>query len=98
MVSVDNVWVSREVYLQFTVALSRAQEGLFILGNAENLSQKSKMWRTIIQELKAQRLVGTGLPIACHRHPEEVRLISQPGQLAKVSPDGMSYLSHSLLV
>ncbi|KIK93721.1 hypothetical protein PAXRUDRAFT_828683 [Paxillus rubicundulus Ve08.2h10] len=70
------------------VALSRAREGLFIFGNAENLSSRSRMWRSIIEELQTNDAIGPGFPVACHRHPEQVRCISQPGQLTKLAPDG----------
>ncbi|KAI6021428.1 hypothetical protein BKA83DRAFT_166314 [Pisolithus microcarpus] len=49
------------------VALSRAREGLYIFGNADNLSSQSGMWRSIIEELQANDSLGTALPIACFR-------------------------------
>ncbi|KAF8128159.1 hypothetical protein EV363DRAFT_1585143 [Boletus edulis] len=70
------------------VALSRAREGLYIFGNAENLSAKSKMWRTIIEELDAQDALGPALPVACHRHSDTVEYVSSPGQLSRIAPDG----------
>ncbi|KAF9227364.1 hypothetical protein BS17DRAFT_747823 [Gyrodon lividus] len=70
------------------VALSRAREGLFIFGNAENLSSRSKMWRSIIEELQTNDAIGPALPVACHRHPEKIQYISQPGQLTRIAPDG----------
>ncbi|KAG8218136.1 P-loop containing nucleoside triphosphate hydrolase protein [Butyriboletus roseoflavus] len=70
------------------VALSRAREGLYIFGNADNLSSRSRMWRSIIEELDAQDALGKGLPVACHRHPERVEYISRPGQLSRIAPDG----------
>ncbi|KIJ68146.1 hypothetical protein HYDPIDRAFT_107807 [Hydnomerulius pinastri MD-312] len=70
------------------VALSRAQEGLFIFGNADNLSARSGMWRSIIEELETNDAVGPALPVACHRHPVKVQHISQPGQLPRIAPDG----------
>ncbi|KAL4078405.1 hypothetical protein V8B97DRAFT_1937181 [Scleroderma yunnanense] len=70
------------------VALSRAREGLYIFGNADNLSCKSEMWRSILEELQANDAVGPALPIACFRHPDKSHHISQPGQLPQVAPDG----------
>ncbi|EPQ57199.1 P-loop containing nucleoside triphosphate hydrolase protein [Gloeophyllum trabeum ATCC 11539] len=70
------------------VALSRAKEGLFILGNAQNLSARSKMWRSVLSELDDNGAVGAGFPIACQRHPDRVEYVSKPGQLPRVAPDG----------
>jgi hypothetical protein len=71
------------------VALSRAREGLYIFGNAQNLSSRSGMWGTIIEELEEKGLVGPALPIACHRHPDAVEYVSEPGQLPQIAPDGL---------
>ncbi|KAI9456882.1 hypothetical protein HD554DRAFT_1839076 [Boletus coccyginus] len=70
------------------VALSRAREGLYIFGNAENLSSRSRMWRSILEELDAQDALGPALPVACHRHRERVEFVSSPGQLSRIAPDG----------
>ncbi|PFH53777.1 hypothetical protein AMATHDRAFT_73192 [Amanita thiersii Skay4041] len=70
------------------VAISRAKHGLYILGNAMQLASKSEIWRHIIEELQRQENVGEGFPIACHRHPEKVVYISEPGHLPCIAPDG----------
>ncbi|KAG2106489.1 hypothetical protein BD769DRAFT_1654653 [Suillus cothurnatus] len=70
------------------VALSRAREGLFIFGNATNLSSKSRMWRRIIEELERDEALGPALPIICHRHPETLEYVCEPGQLPQIAPDG----------
>jgi len=70
------------------VALSRAKEGLFILGNAVQLAEKSPLWRHVIKELEEQDCLGEAFPIACHRHPESTTYISAPGKLSEVAPDG----------
>ncbi|KAG8922700.1 hypothetical protein FRC01_013709, partial [Tulasnella sp. 417] len=69
------------------VALSRAKEGLYILGNSEDLCRQSKMWRGVIAELKRNDQIGPGIPISCYLHPETVNIASEPGQLAQISPD-----------
>ena len=73
-----------------TVAISRAQEGMFILGNAGNLSSRSRMWRSIIDELEDEDAVGEALQVVCHRHPDSVKYVSEPGQLPDFAPDGKS--------
>ncbi|TFK54494.1 P-loop containing nucleoside triphosphate hydrolase protein [Heliocybe sulcata] len=70
------------------VALSRAKQGLFILGNSRNLASRSKMWRSVLAELESNGAVGQAFPIACQRHPDKVEYISRPGQLPRVAPDG----------
>ncbi|KAJ8583241.1 hypothetical protein M405DRAFT_937339 [Rhizopogon salebrosus TDB-379] len=70
------------------VALSRAREGLFIFGNAANLSSRSLMWHHVIEELETNEALGPALPIACHRHPETLEYVSVPGQLPQIAPDG----------
>ena len=73
---------------EFPVALSRAKEGLFILGNAPQLATRSSLWRHVIEELEQEDSLGEAFPIACHRHPESTTYISAPGKLSEVAPDG----------
>ncbi|KAI5123686.1 hypothetical protein M0805_001714 [Coniferiporia weirii] len=75
------------------VALSRARHGLFILGNASDFASESTMWSSVISELTTQNGIGTGIPIKCNRHPDDVRYVSQPGELPLLSPDGGCLLS-----
>ena len=70
------------------MALSRAREGLYIFGHAHNLSSRSGMWGEIIEELEEKDLVGSALPIVCHRHPNVTKYVSEPGQLPQIAPDG----------
>ena len=80
------------------VALSRAREGLYIFGNADDLSSRSRMWRSIIEELDAQDGLGKALPVACHRHPDKVEYVSSPGQLSRIAPDGTYHQSFLFMV
>ena len=70
------------------VALSRARLGLYILGNAPDFASQSPMWSSVISQLHDDGAIGDAIPIKCYRHPEDVRYISSPGELPKVSPDG----------
>ncbi|KAF8656756.1 hypothetical protein AX16_002435 [Volvariella volvacea WC 439] len=71
------------------VALSRAKEGLYILGNAEQMrSSNSRMWLGIIDQLTDENLIGSALPVACYRHPDKINYINMPGQLRQLAPDG----------
>ena len=46
------------------------------------------MWKGVIDELEDKGCLGAALPVACHRHPESIQHISQPGVLPLLSPDG----------
>lgn len=50
------------------VALSRAKEGLFIMGNMENLSHESELWRDIKGKLVAARSIGPSFRLKCGKH------------------------------
>lgn len=69
------------------VALSRAQHGMYILGNAEQLAEASDMWRSVVNDLADQDAVGPGFPISCKRHGQVV-YIDAPGKLPLMSPNG----------
>jgi hypothetical protein len=71
-----------------SVALSRAKQGLFILGNAQNLSARSPMWRNVIEELDSADALGDAFPVMCHRHQDTINWVNQPGQLSRIAPDG----------
>lgn len=70
------------------VAMSRARLGLFILGNAQDFRSQGSMWSTIVDMLEADESVGPQFPIQCYHHPDEIRYISEPGDLIRESPDG----------
>ena len=51
------------------VALSRAKQGLYCIGNFSRLFQhSSKLWESIVSTLKAKQLIGECLPLRCARH------------------------------
>jgi hypothetical protein len=68
---------------------------LLILGNAHNLSSRSPMWKSVIEQLEAVDAVGDGFPVACHQHPDDVRYIKEPGELPRFAPDGTSSTHYS---
>ncbi|KDQ16534.1 hypothetical protein BOTBODRAFT_107034 [Botryobasidium botryosum FD-172 SS1] len=70
------------------VALSRAKHGLFVLGNAIDLASGSPMWAKVLSELQECNAIGSGFPIACHRHPDRAQIIDRPGILPIIAPDG----------
>ena len=58
------------------------------MGNASNL-RKNSTWSTILDEMEKEGQIAFGFPVVCARHPEQVKHISEPGQLPKIAPMGM---------
>jgi hypothetical protein len=74
------------------VLLSRAREGMYLIGNSELMSDKSKdMWAPVIDILRKRKQVDFGIPIVCNQHPDYKNIITEPEQFLKVSPDGGCY-------
>ncbi|EXX71059.1 uncharacterized protein OCT59_017734 [Rhizophagus irregularis] len=71
------------------VLLSRAREGMYLIGNSELMAKRSKdMWAPVINILREREQVGFGMPIVCNQHPDYKNIIDKPEQFAQVSPDG----------
>ncbi|KAG0374707.1 hypothetical protein BGX24_010062 [Mortierella sp. AD032] len=71
------------------VLLSRAQHGMFLVGNARLMAQpKHGIWPAVIGELTETGRLGQGFPIACKNHPETRRIICSPENLQALAPDG----------
>ncbi|CAG8485482.1 12101_t:CDS:10 [Funneliformis mosseae] len=73
------------------VLLSRAREGMYLIGNSELMETRSKdMWAPVINILRTRNppQVGFGMPIECHKHPEYKNVIFEPEQFELVSPNG----------
>ncbi|KAG8751519.1 hypothetical protein FRC14_007810 [Serendipita sp. 396] len=70
------------------VALTRARHGLFVFGNGDLLSSKSDMWTKVTNYFKETDCYGTGLPIACHLHPDPVQWVDSAEKLRQISPEG----------
>lgn len=57
------------------VALSRAKQGMYIIGNATCIAesqqaQKAGFWPSVISQLEAEDRIGPALPLVCQNHPE----------------------------
>ncbi|CAB4384074.1 unnamed protein product [Rhizophagus irregularis] len=74
------------------VLLSRARKGMYLIGNSELMSMKSKdMWAPVINILHNRNQVGFGMPIICNKHPHYKNTIVDPDQFEQISPDGGCY-------
>ena len=54
------------------VALSRAREGFYCIGNFAMLAEKSELWRKIVQDMKEESAIGESLQLVCSNHRERV--------------------------
>ena len=69
------------------VALSRAKEGLVMIGNATSLRKASKgtpsdLWNVVLDTFGPSR-VNRSFPLYCHRHPDANQDIHTPQELAQ---------------
>uniref|UniRef100_A0AAG5D7P0 AAA+ ATPase domain-containing protein n=1 Tax=Anopheles atroparvus TaxID=41427 RepID=A0AAG5D7P0_ANOAO len=71
------------------VALSRAREGLFIVGNMDLLARCSKTWADIERLLCEQEAIGDSLPLQCATHGQVVE-VKRPENFALLSFDSRS--------
>ncbi|KAI9241316.1 MAG: hypothetical protein BYD32DRAFT_66872 [Podila humilis] len=71
------------------VLLSRAQHGMFIIGNAALMeNEKNGIWPSVIEELRAHDRIGDGFPLMCKNHPETARIVESAERLKIVAPNG----------
>jgi len=64
------------------VALSRAREGMYIIGN-DNLLQKNESWQKVFDQLQAKGCIGKSLKFGCQRHPQEKIEVQHPRDFDK---------------
>ncbi|SPO02006.1 related to ECM32 - DNA dependent ATPase/DNA helicase B [Cephalotrichum gorgonifer] len=72
---------------RINVLLSRAQHGMYLIGNAETYLHVP-MWANVHGQLSEASSVGTAIPLCCPRHPETAILCEEPEDFARRSPDG----------
>ena len=72
---------------RINVLLSRAQHGMYLIGNSDTYSNIG-MWQKVINMLRMTDAVGTSLALSCPRHPETEIKVHEPHDFPKVSPEG----------
>lgn len=72
---------------RINVLLSRAQHGMYLIGNADTYSSVG-MWQKVISILGAQDSVGQALALCCPRHTEKIIEIHNPDDFDTASPEG----------
>ncbi|KAG4428680.1 hypothetical protein IFR05_015837 [Cadophora sp. M221] len=72
---------------RINVLLSRAQHGLYLIGNADTCS-KVQMWNEVLEHLRADDCVGKAFDLCCPRHPETIIQACNPDEFQRLSPEG----------
>ncbi|KAG8531640.1 uncharacterized protein KY384_003271 [Bacidia gigantensis] len=72
---------------RINVLLSRAQYGMYLIGNADTYAN-IPMWAAVLSMLRLQDSVGPAFALCCPRHPETEIQVAQPEEFAINSPEG----------
>jgi hypothetical protein len=72
---------------RINVLLSRAQHGMYLIGNAGTY-QHVPMWADVQRQLTEMDAVGTSIALCCPRHPNTRIFCSEPEDFAIRSPEG----------
>ncbi|CAG8959271.1 hypothetical protein HYFRA_00012629 [Hymenoscyphus fraxineus] len=73
------------------VLLSRARNGMIIVGNSEtflNARKGQDVWRKVFGHLRENGHIYEGLPVKCEKHPTRVALLKSPDDFDANCPDG----------
>lgn len=73
------------------VLLSRARNGLIIIGNMHTFMHSRKggeVWQKLLELLKEKGHIYDGLPTRCERHPDRSALLKCADDFDKECPDG----------
>ena len=73
---------------RINVALSRAQHGMYIIGDSDTASAKVDMWTDVVGMLANDGNLNDKLELQCPRHPETPIVVSEPDDFLRFSPAG----------
>ncbi|KAL4079908.1 P-loop containing nucleoside triphosphate hydrolase protein [Scleroderma yunnanense] len=76
---------------RLNVLISRARNGLILIGNSSTfeLSKKGgELWSKFLNLVRSGGYMYSGLPVRCQRHPSWTREMQQPDEFDVYSPDG----------
>lgn len=71
---------------RINVLLSRAQHGMYIIGNS-NTYKNVPIWADVIRMLQASSRLGKELELQCPRHPDARLAVSHPDHFLQFSPE-----------
>eukprot|EP01034_Spumella_vulgaris_P043558 gene43558-54104_t len=60
------------------VALSRARNGMYIVGNFDMIRESSPLWDRVCELVDNRGQMGPALCLQCDNHPEQVNFVSEP--------------------
>jgi hypothetical protein len=72
---------------RINVLLSRAQHGMYLIGNMKTYSNVP-MWTRVLDLLRAKESVGKALGLCCPRHPDTEIQVANPDDFGRLSPEG----------
>ncbi|KAK4579813.1 hypothetical protein LTR86_000014 [Recurvomyces mirabilis] len=81
---------------RINVLLSRAQHGMYVLGNKETQRSSSPMWQKVTDKFQEAGAIGNSLDLDCPRHPDMMISVSEPDDFASAAPEAGCSKSCSL--
>ncbi|KAI6102496.1 P-loop containing nucleoside triphosphate hydrolase protein [Pisolithus croceorrhizus] len=76
---------------RLNVLISRARNGLILIGNSatfECSKKGGKLWTDFLDLMRKGGYVFGGFPVKCEKHPDKKREIAQPDDFDAYTPDG----------
>ena len=73
---------------RLNVLLSRAKDGMYLLGHRELLASKSTTWSQVLNVLESNNSIGDSFPMCCQLHPEYEQSVKDQTELSIYFPDG----------
>lgn len=76
---------------RLNVLLSRARDGLILIGNSQTFLHSKKggaLWKRFFTLLEDGQYVYQGFPVKCESHPERTVLLKQAKDFDNHCPDG----------
>ncbi|KAI9687140.1 MAG: hypothetical protein M1822_002551 [Bathelium mastoideum] len=76
---------------RLNVLLSRARDGLIVIGNISTFTASKKggeLWSSLQKHMAERKWILRGLPIQCQSHPDVKNIAVKPDDFATMCPDG----------
>ncbi|KAI5994799.1 P-loop containing nucleoside triphosphate hydrolase protein [Pisolithus albus] len=76
---------------RLNVLISRARDGLILIGNSatfERSKKGGKLWTDFLNLMRKGGYVFGGFPVKCEKHPHKRRVLEQPEDFDAYAPDG----------
>ncbi|KAG1870831.1 P-loop containing nucleoside triphosphate hydrolase protein [Suillus subluteus] len=73
---------------RLNVLLSRARDGLILIGNMDTFESKSTLWSRLFSLLRQAAHIYEGFPVKCERHPTRKAILRDANDFDDRCPDG----------